>query len=75
MDDERRKDVVEEALGRHIEKQNDKDRANWEKQYGDRLHTKRSTILWSEANPDKRYTHISTTELPRRFTVIIVRES
>lgn len=63
-DDERRKDVVEEALGRHIEKQNDKDRANWEKQYGDRLHTKRSTILWSEANPDKRYTHISTTELP-----------
>ena len=64
LDDERRKGVVEEALGRHIEKQNDKDRANWEKQYGERLHTNRNTIPWSEANPDKRYTHISTTEEP-----------
>ena len=63
QDNQRRKEVVEEALGRHIERQNDKDRANWERQYGDRLEAKRSTILWSKAHPDKSYTHIATREV------------
>lgn len=61
-DDERRKDVVEQVLGRELERRNDRDRANWEKQYGNTLHSKRSTILWSDAHPDKSYTHIQTLE-------------
>ena len=55
---ERRKDVVEQALGRRLERQNDQDRSNWEKQYGNTLHSKRDTILWSEAHPEQSYTHI-----------------
>ena len=58
LDDERRKDVVEQALGRQLERQNDRDRSNWEKQYGNKLGSKRSTVLWTDAHPDKSYTHI-----------------
>jgi hypothetical protein len=61
-DDERRRDVVEQVIGRELERRNDKDRANWEKQYGNTLHSKRSTILWSDAHPDKSYTHIQMLE-------------
>ena len=58
QDEARRKDVVEQALGRQLERQNDKDRSNWEKQYGNSLQSKRSTVLWSHAHPDQSYTHI-----------------
>jgi hypothetical protein len=61
-DDERRRDVVEQVIGRELERRNDKDRANWEKQYGNTLQSKRSTILWSDAHPDKSYTHVQTLE-------------
>lgn len=57
QDEERRKDVVEQVIGRQLERQNDKDRSNWEKQYGNSLQSKRSTVLWSNAHPDQRYTH------------------
>ncbi len=58
QDEERRKDVVEQVIGRQLERQNDKDRSNWEKQYGNSLQSKRSTILWSDAHPDQSCTHI-----------------
>ena len=58
QDEERRKDVVEQVIGRQLERQNDKDRSNWEKQYGNSLQSKRSTVLWSNAHPDQSYTHI-----------------
>ena len=59
QDEERRKDVVEQVIGRQLERQNDKDRSNWEKQYGNSLQSKRSTVLWSDAHPDQSYTHIA----------------
>lgn len=69
LDDERRKEVVEEAIGRHLERQNDRDRSNWEKQYGNVLTAKRSTILWSDAHPDKAVTHIMPVE-DKRFSSV-----
>lgn len=62
LEDERRRDVVEEAIGRHLERQNDKDRTNWERQYGNNLNAKRSTILWTDAHPEKAVTHIMPVE-------------
>lgn len=62
-EDERRRDAVEEALGRHLERQNDKDRSEWERRYGDRLNAKRNTILWSEAQSEKTFIGTSITEL------------
>lgn len=62
-EDVRRRDAVEEALGRHLERQNDRDRSEWEKRYGDRLSAKRSTVLWSEVNSDKRSSNVSTTDV------------
>lgn len=63
VEDERRRDAVEEALGRHLERQNDKDRSEWEKRYGDRLNTKRNTVLWSDAHGEKRLSSASITEV------------
>lgn len=62
-DDVRRRDAVEEALGRHLERQNDRDRSEWEKRYGDRLHAKRNTVLWSDAHGDKRLSSVSIVEV------------
>lgn len=63
-EDERRRDAVEEALGRHLERQNDRDRPEWEKRYGNRLEAKRNTILWTEAHGEnKRFSSASTTEV------------
>lgn len=62
-EDDRRRDAVEEALGRHLERQNDRDRSEWEKRYGDRLSAKRNTILWSEVHGDKRLSGVSTNEI------------
>lgn len=63
-DDDRRRDAVEEALGRHLERQNDRDRSEWEKRYGDRLNAKRTTVLWSETHGEnKRFSSASTTEV------------
>lgn len=63
QDESRRRDVVEAALGRHLERQNDRDRSQWEKQYGDRLGVKRETILWTDAHAEKGYTKIKETEI------------
>lgn len=62
-EDVRRRDAVEEALGRHLERQNDRDRSEWEKRYGNRLDAKRNTVLWSETHGDKRLSGISTSEV------------
>lgn len=69
QDDVRRQDVVEEAIGRHLERQNDRDRATWEKQYGNGLTAKRATVLWSEAHPEKSVTHIVPFEDKRLSSV------
>jgi hypothetical protein len=69
LEDERRKTVVEEVIGRQLERQNDRDRATWEKQYGNKLYAKRSTILWSEAHPDKSVTHVLPYEDKRMSSV------
>lgn len=64
IDDERRRDAVEEALGRHLERQNDRDRTEWERRYGDRLNAKRNTILWQDPNiENKQSSSTSTTEV------------
>lgn len=62
-EDDRRRDAVEEALGRHLERQNDRDRSEWERRYGDRLNAKRNTILWSETHGEKEFPSSSTTEV------------
>ncbi|KPI41607.1 uncharacterized protein AB675_9410 [Cyphellophora attinorum] len=69
LDDERRRDVVEEAIGRHLERQNEKDRPKWEMQFGNNLAAKRSTILWTDAHPDKGITHITPVEDKRMSSV------
>jgi hypothetical protein len=68
-EDVRRQEVVEEAIGRHLERQNDRDRTTWEKQYGNTIGAKRSTILWSEAHPEKSVTHIVPYEDKRLSSV------
>jgi hypothetical protein len=69
LDDERRRDVVEEAIGRHLERQNEKDRPKWEMQFGNNLAAKRSTILWTDAHPDKGITHVTPIEDKRMSSV------
>jgi len=64
LEDERRRDAVEEELGRQLERLNDRDRLEWEKRYGDRLGSRRDTVLWSEVHGEnKMYPSTSTTEL------------
>lgn len=62
-EDVKRRDAVEEALGRHLERQIDRDRSEWEKRYGDRLSSKRSTAQWSDGRGDKGFPSTSTTEV------------
>ncbi|KIW20576.1 hypothetical protein PV08_01151 [Exophiala spinifera] len=51
--------AIEAALGRHLERQNEREKSAWERQYGDRLNSKRNTILWQDARADKRYSTVS----------------
>lgn len=63
-EDDRRRDAVEEALGRHLERQNDRDRSEWERRYGDRLNAKRNTVLWTDPHSEgKQFPSTSTTEV------------
>lgn len=63
-EEERRRNAEEETMGRHIARQNDRDRVEWEKRYGDHLDPKR-TVITSIEVPDenKRVSSITTTEV------------
>ncbi|KIX95039.1 uncharacterized protein Z520_09349 [Fonsecaea multimorphosa CBS 102226] len=62
-EDFRQREAVEAALGRHLERQNERDKSEWERQYGDRLSSKRNTVLWQNAHPEKRYSTVSVVAL------------
>lgn len=63
-EEEQRRAAAEEAMGRHIARQNDRDRAEWEKRYGDRLDPKRSVITSTEVQDEnKRLSSTTTTEV------------
>ena len=51
--------AIETALGRHLQRQNDREKSEWERQYGNRLSSQRNTVLWQKANLDKRYSAVS----------------
>ncbi|KIW27643.1 uncharacterized protein PV07_07367 [Cladophialophora immunda] len=59
----RQREAVEAALGRHLQRQNERDKSEWEKQYGDRLASKRNTVLWQDLHTDKRYSTVSVVAL------------
>jgi len=63
-EEERRRDAEEETMSRHIARQNDRDRVEWEKRYGDHLDPKR-TVITSIEVPDenKRISSTTTTEV------------
>ncbi|EXJ92697.1 hypothetical protein A1O3_01249 [Capronia epimyces CBS 606.96] len=52
-------DAIEAALGRHLERQNEREKSEWERHYGDRHQGKGNTILWQDAHPDKQYSQVS----------------
>ncbi|OAP61465.1 hypothetical protein AYL99_03668 [Fonsecaea erecta] len=62
-EDFRQREAVEAALGRHLQRQNEREKSEWEKQYGDRLASKRNTVLWQDAHPEKRYSTVSVVAL------------
>lgn len=59
QEDTEQKQAIEAALGRHLERQNEREKSAWERQYGDRLNSKRNTILWQDTHADKRYSTVS----------------
>ncbi|EXJ62326.1 hypothetical protein A1O7_02760 [Cladophialophora yegresii CBS 114405] len=59
----RQREAVEAALGRHLQRQNEREKSEWEKQYGDRLASRRSTVLWQNTHPEKRYSSVSVIQL------------
>ncbi|KAJ9617998.1 hypothetical protein H2204_013228 [Knufia peltigerae] len=59
QEDEGQKQAIEAALGRHLERRNEREKSAWEKQYGDRLNSKRNTVLWQDAHTHKRYSTVS----------------
>ena len=59
----RQREAVEEALGRHLQRQNEREKSEWEKQYGNRLSSKRNTVLWQTLHPEKRYSSVSVTQV------------
>ncbi len=65
QEDDQQKQAVEAALGRHLERQNEREKAAWERQYGDRLQSKRNTLLWQNAHSDKRYSTVSVVAVQR----------
>jgi hypothetical protein len=58
-EDSKQREAVETALGRHLQRQNEREKSEWEKQYGNRLAAKRNTVLWQDAHPEKRYSSVS----------------
>ncbi|KEF61287.1 uncharacterized protein A1O9_02852 [Exophiala aquamarina CBS 119918] len=56
---DRQQEAIDAALGLHLQRQNDREKSQWEKQYGDRLQSKRNTVLWQDAHPEKRYSSVS----------------
>ncbi|KAJ9603287.1 hypothetical protein H2200_012065 [Cladophialophora chaetospira] len=59
----RQREAVDAALGRHLQRQNDREKSEWEKQYGNRLSAQRNTVLWQDAHPEKRYSSVSVVQL------------
>ncbi len=59
----RQREAVEAALGRHLQRQNEREKSEWEKQYSDRLSSKRNTVLWQGLHPEKRYSMVSVTQV------------
>lgn len=69
QDNERQRDIVEAALGRQLERQNHRDRSEWERQYGDDWsRSKRNTVSWSEAHSGKRYSNVAVKEVKKQPT-------
>ncbi|KAK5064745.1 hypothetical protein LTR84_000579 [Exophiala bonariae] len=60
---DRQQEAIDAALGRHLQRQNDREKTQWERQYGDRLQSKRNTVLWQDAHPEKRYSSVSVVAL------------
>lgn len=58
-ENDRQQEAIDAALGRHLQRQNEREKSQWEKQYGDRLQSKRNTVLWQDAHPEKRYSSVS----------------
>ncbi|KAK5371189.1 hypothetical protein LTR20_010730 [Exophiala xenobiotica] len=59
QENDQQKEAVEAALGRQLERQNEREKAVWERQYGDRVRSMRNTLLWQNAHSDKRYSTVS----------------
>jgi hypothetical protein len=64
---DRQQQAIDAALGRHLQRQNDREKSQWEKQYGDRLQSKRNTVLWQDAHPEKRYSSVSVVAVQPTF--------
>ncbi len=62
-EDRQQKDAVEAALGRQLERQNEREKLEWELQYGRRPRSRRTTVLWQKAHPDKRQSTVSVATL------------
>lgn len=56
IEDDHQREAVEVALGRQLERHNQREKSQWETQYGSRLQSQRNTILWQA---DKRYSNVS----------------
>lgn len=63
-EDELQNDEIEAALGRHLQRQNERDKSAWERQYGDRLQSNRNTALWQDAHPEKHAARVSVRAVP-----------
>ncbi|KAJ4524618.1 hypothetical protein ABEF92_004657 [Exophiala dermatitidis] len=63
-DDDLNNDAIEAALGRHLQRQNEREKSVWERQYGDRLQSQRNTILWQNAHPEKQHPLVSVVTVP-----------
>ena len=62
-EDSKQREAVEAALGRHLQRQNEREKSEWEKQYGNRLSSQRNTVLWQDAHPEKRYSSVSVLQI------------
>ncbi|KAL2431937.1 hypothetical protein ABEF95_002954 [Exophiala dermatitidis] len=63
-DDDLSNDAIEVSLGRHLQRQNEREKLVWERQYGDRLQSQRNTILWQNAHPEKQHPLVSVITVP-----------
>jgi len=55
LEDERQRNAEDEAVGREVQQRDDRDRSQWEKQYGDSRTHRRTDSL-----PDKHFSSVST---------------